>query len=230
MRRLAEMYGFSYQFQDLTQTSREEYPQSSFTACVHDVSINHTDLCIANFWTTAQRQELTPMTAAISADDFYLITKRKGDLTFIQQVQYGMKKVFQPLSPQLWMWLLLACFYSAFCMFFVHDVPVLFSVDCDHVDAVKFREMQAQARAQFPEVRGFWDDAHRLRILMVKFPYRLLVKRLYLQIVALFRARPIGEKQSNPYSWIIDVGVSTTPPPPPPTPLAILRGYEGMTQ
>ena len=34
--------------------SQERHPQSSFTACVQDIALGKTDLCIANFWQTTQ--------------------------------------------------------------------------------------------------------------------------------------------------------------------------------
>ena len=74
MNRLAKEYGFRFVAQEVSSTSKAMFASSSFTACVHDVAINHTDLCIGNFWLTSERRGLTTMSAPISADDFYLVT------------------------------------------------------------------------------------------------------------------------------------------------------------
>jgi hypothetical protein len=81
MNRLASTYKFVYVPQEISNVSRTKFPSSSFTACVHDVAINHTDLCIANFWLTAQRRALTTMTAPLSTDDMYLVTPEAGDIS-----------------------------------------------------------------------------------------------------------------------------------------------------
>ena len=49
------------------------FPESSFTACVHDVAINNTDMCLASFWVTPQRLLMTEFTVAISFDTFNLV-------------------------------------------------------------------------------------------------------------------------------------------------------------
>ena len=36
--------------------SKELYPGSSFTACVHDISVGTTDICVGNFWPTGERR------------------------------------------------------------------------------------------------------------------------------------------------------------------------------
>jgi hypothetical protein len=53
MRELARVYSFAWVVQPLSASSKAKFPQSSFTACVHDVGINHTDLCIANHWVSS---------------------------------------------------------------------------------------------------------------------------------------------------------------------------------
>ena len=48
--------------------SKELYPGSSFTACVHDVGIGKTDICVGNFWVTAERLALTDFAQPFSED------------------------------------------------------------------------------------------------------------------------------------------------------------------
>ena len=43
MNYLARMYNFTYVKQELSNSSRAKFPLSSYTACVHDVAINHAE-------------------------------------------------------------------------------------------------------------------------------------------------------------------------------------------
>jgi len=49
-------------------------PISSYTACVHEVSIGGADLCVGNFWITSSRLKLAPFTTLIHLDSFRLVT------------------------------------------------------------------------------------------------------------------------------------------------------------
>lgn len=49
MKDLKEETGFDWTIHEVTDTSRSRY-SSSFTACVHEVALGETDLCIGNFW------------------------------------------------------------------------------------------------------------------------------------------------------------------------------------
>lgn len=44
------MLGIDWIVKDITNASLVMSPQSSFTACVNDIAVNETDLCIGDFW------------------------------------------------------------------------------------------------------------------------------------------------------------------------------------
>jgi hypothetical protein len=56
MRAIAAEAQFTWEIVPLSDVSRSRY-SSSFTACVHQVALNETDLCIANFWCAENRIE-----------------------------------------------------------------------------------------------------------------------------------------------------------------------------
>ncbi|CAE7502544.1 unnamed protein product [Symbiodinium sp. CCMP2592] len=85
-----------------TQQSRDKYPESSYTACVHDVAIGNFDICIADLWLTPERNQLTTFLPAVRQDYFYLMVKTgsegAADLTLWQRLA----KPFEPFTPGAW--------------------------------------------------------------------------------------------------------------------------------
>jgi hypothetical protein len=45
---------------EVSKASRKLYPLSSFTACVHDVALNRTDICLGNFWVRRRARSPAP--------------------------------------------------------------------------------------------------------------------------------------------------------------------------
>ena len=43
---------YSFDFVPRSEDSLAFSPGSSFTACIHDIALNNTDVCVGNFWTT----------------------------------------------------------------------------------------------------------------------------------------------------------------------------------
>ena len=50
---------------EISNTSLSQY-SSSYSACVHDVAMNETDMCIGPFWLTSERQLMSPFTGGVS--------------------------------------------------------------------------------------------------------------------------------------------------------------------
>ena len=48
-------YNIQLEVVPVSTSSMQYSPGSSFTACVHEVALNNTDLCIGNFWETVVR-------------------------------------------------------------------------------------------------------------------------------------------------------------------------------
>ena len=57
---------------------------SSFTRCVYEVKLEQVDLCVGDFWETAQRRALAPFTSAVDLDSMKLITMPMGGLAAAQ--------------------------------------------------------------------------------------------------------------------------------------------------
>eukprot|EP00403_Amphidinium_massartii_P030779 CAMPEP_0178396624 /NCGR_PEP_ID=MMETSP0689_2-20121128/13823_1 /TAXON_ID=160604 /ORGANISM="Amphidinium massartii, Strain CS-259" /LENGTH=698 /DNA_ID=CAMNT_0020017301 /DNA_START=32 /DNA_END=2126 /DNA_ORIENTATION=+ len=88
---------------------------SKFSACVHEVALNRTDLCIGNFWDTPQRLLMASFTGHIYQDAFYLISFRDDEQTLADILA-------APFRPLHWfVWLLcgvfLGIFALGFCLF-----------------------------------------------------------------------------------------------------------------
>jgi hypothetical protein len=76
------------------------YPFSSFSACVHDVSVGLADLCINSYWMTPERMLLTPFTSPIDNEFFYLyVPQQLESETFASIIE----RPFLPFSGRLWL-------------------------------------------------------------------------------------------------------------------------------
>eukprot|EP00242_Pyramimonas_sp_CCMP2087_P017029 CAMPEP_0198225196 /NCGR_PEP_ID=MMETSP1445-20131203/100114_1 /TAXON_ID=36898 /ORGANISM="Pyramimonas sp., Strain CCMP2087" /LENGTH=237 /DNA_ID=CAMNT_0043904629 /DNA_START=64 /DNA_END=774 /DNA_ORIENTATION=- len=84
---------------EISNASRAAFPLSSFSACVHEVSIGGAELCIGNFWTTSARLEIASFTSIIHIDVFRLVT-------IYQQSEKSMwdhmETPYSVFSGQLW--------------------------------------------------------------------------------------------------------------------------------
>ncbi len=74
---------------------------SAYTRCVYEVQTQAVDVCIGDFWETAQRRALVPFTTSIDVDKMYLITMPKGGLDAITK-----HSLWLPDSSLLWTWTL----------------------------------------------------------------------------------------------------------------------------
>jgi hypothetical protein len=61
----------------VSPSSEARYPQSSFTACIHELALGWTDACIGNFWPTPDRRLLATFTSAIYQDTFHLVVRKE---------------------------------------------------------------------------------------------------------------------------------------------------------
>ena len=59
-----------------TAESRLKYPESSYTACVHDVAVGNFDICLADLWITPERNQLVTFLPALRNDHFYLVVPK----------------------------------------------------------------------------------------------------------------------------------------------------------
>eukprot|EP00439_Symbiodinium_sp_Y106_P060667 s4361_g9.t1 len=84
-----------------TQLSRSVFPESSYTACVHDVAVGNFDICIADLWLTPQRNQLVTFLPAVRQDFFYLVVAKVQTSQQITLVD-GLSYPFRPFTPGAW--------------------------------------------------------------------------------------------------------------------------------
>jgi len=51
---------------------------SSFTRCVYEIRLDNVDICVGNFWETAERRKLVPFSSQMFADTMRLVTVPRG--------------------------------------------------------------------------------------------------------------------------------------------------------
>ena len=109
--------------------SKKQYPGSSFTACVLDVKVGNVDICVGNFWVTAQRLSIASFVQPFSEDKLYLVAQNDvipetfGDLLY---------KPLKPFQPILWVMVLSYMIFTSFITVFLdaqsedYEIPHIF--------------------------------------------------------------------------------------------------------
>ena len=92
---------------------------SSFTRCVHEVSLNNTDICLGNFWPTAERRMLAAFTSTQYNDEFIAIVRTQGAV--VSRTTFGswLYKPFQPFSNELWAVLVVTALFAGLVMWVI---------------------------------------------------------------------------------------------------------------
>jgi hypothetical protein len=88
--------GFDAVFTSLSPSALavQENKGSMFTACAHDVGIGNLDLCVSNFWETAERRFMTAFSSPFDLETFYLWTEKRKART--------LTTMFAPFTTELW--------------------------------------------------------------------------------------------------------------------------------
>mmetsp|Transcript_23525 Transcript_23525/g.44854 ORF Transcript_23525/g.44854 Transcript_23525/m.44854 type:complete len:743 (-) Transcript_23525:466-2694(-) len=112
---LAKENNFTLVKQPLTRQSLELAPyQDTWWACLHMVSINATDLCVADFWVSGERRAyLAPhgtFSAPFDAAEFLFVTSAS---TKKDSNSWGLSNPLRPFSTNLWMTMAAAMLLSA---------------------------------------------------------------------------------------------------------------------
>ena len=89
-------------------------PESSFTACVHEVALNGTDLCLAPFWVTSQRTQLASFPQPLYNDVFVTVTIKES--SGVMSLSEAMQTPFTPFTWQMWFALVGTLFYVSIVM------------------------------------------------------------------------------------------------------------------
>ena len=72
-------YGFKIVYQDISPyainaTSSKDGSPQRWDACTYDTALGNLDLCIGNFWDTAERRKLALMSPPLYTSESYMIT------------------------------------------------------------------------------------------------------------------------------------------------------------
>eukprot|EP00435_Cladocopium_sp_Y103_P059048 s344_g21.t1 len=83
-----------------TAGSRAKFPNSDYTACVHDVAVGNLDMCVADLWLTPERNQLATFLPALRQDFFYLVVPQK-----IEEVTFWSRLIrpFMPFTGDGWL-------------------------------------------------------------------------------------------------------------------------------
>lgn len=104
-------YGMNWVEVPVSAESKAFSPKSSFTACVHEVALNGTDICVGNFWPTADRQRLASFTIPIYNDEFKLVVMAGDNTTANGGFAQLFAKAVEPFSGLTWLCLMLTVMY-----------------------------------------------------------------------------------------------------------------------
>ena len=98
----------------ITGASRD-YSSSSFQACIHDVALNATDLCVGSTWAFENRRRLVDFTGDITASNLRLLVKLQSSdyNSFSQKI----KQPFAPFTAKMWLALVGALIYIGYAMY-----------------------------------------------------------------------------------------------------------------
>lgn len=110
-------HGMQWVVAEVSPSSRN-FASSSFTACVHEVALNLTDVCVGNIWPTAKRRRLAAFSSYIYQDAFYAISFRVGDTTTLPMAA-ALAAPFRPFSLWLWVAIVIAVLLVALAMVIV---------------------------------------------------------------------------------------------------------------
>jgi len=97
MQGIFDRFNMTMEIVPVSEKSKERSPKSSFTACVHEVALNSTDLCIGNFWSTSQRRLMAAFTSEVYQDLFYLVAPASEE-----GLVEMMGSPLRPFVPSVW--------------------------------------------------------------------------------------------------------------------------------
>ena len=113
--RLLQTYSIAWEEVPISASSRAFSPDSSFTACIHDVALNNTDICAASTWVFESRARLAEFTSPIEAVEFFVIApiSQKATFTFFSLLL----RPFMPFDWTMWLGMLGALLYAGYALY-----------------------------------------------------------------------------------------------------------------
>ena len=105
MNDVAAVGNFTWTHKPISNASRSRFT-SSYTACVHDVALNETDICVGPFWLTPERLLMTPFTVPLFSETFTLVLPDADDgANFMAQLTNARNwdVPFRPFTIHAWL-------------------------------------------------------------------------------------------------------------------------------
>jgi hypothetical protein len=133
---IAREVGFSTEVRPVSAASRSRFA-SSFTACVHEVALNATDLCVGNFWVTTERLLLAPFSSSIYQDEFVLIVRahKQDDRNDLEKLQHMLFIPFRSFTGGAWGWIAVTIVYYAVVMHAVDPRSYAHALENEEMEA-----------------------------------------------------------------------------------------------
>ena len=112
---------YNFEIVEKSEDSAVFSPGSSFTACIHDIALNNTDICVGNFWMTEARQLIKNFrfTSSTYQDNFYLISRKTDAGSAVLDLKWLAGLAVEPFESVLWLIIVLALIFMGFCKWLV---------------------------------------------------------------------------------------------------------------
>jgi hypothetical protein len=141
-----------------SEQSLQAFPESSYTACIHDVLVGKVDLCLGDFWVTSERLSIGAefVNPPMGFDDFYLVAPR---IDQEQQLSFAeiLSKPWEPFESNLWVSFFAFIFFTSF-------VTLLTDAILDVGD--KFEDNEAENNFDNPTIVGMYFKSVYLNFLV----------------------------------------------------------------
>jgi len=116
--RIFEEHGIEKIFTPISQTSFDLFPLSSYSACVHEVALGNTDICVADHFSTSERRAMSTFVATIYDANLKVLSKInvQGDRSVKQLFENNPVEVFDSL---VWFLILVSLMYGAGAVYYI---------------------------------------------------------------------------------------------------------------
>ena len=94
---LLKSYGIEWVQNPISEASYAAFPESVFTACIFDVALNVSDICVGSTWRTESRSRLVPFTRSLQTIEFKVVAFR--DLSSNNGMPSFASLMLQPFQP-----------------------------------------------------------------------------------------------------------------------------------
>ena len=112
--RLLQEYNIAWEEVPISASSLAFSPHSSGTACVHDVALNNTDICVASTWVFEYRSRLAGFTSPIEAVEMFVIAPLSQRTTSVSDL---LLRPFEPFDWTMWLGMLGALLYAGYALY-----------------------------------------------------------------------------------------------------------------